>query len=131
MLQATSAADAIPAFARAENAACPLTGYQQMASVRRSRSVQRVRVARTTPSQKAKEVPTDIPPIADDTKMVIAESLAAKGDRAGALPIWRAWLAANPHGSRWVDTSVRIATALHDGIDGPAEGHARKKRAMK
>jgi soluble lytic murein transglycosylase len=62
----------------------------------------------------------------DEVRLVIAESLAAKGDRAGALPIWRTWLAANPHGSRWVDTSVRIANAVLDGVDGPAESHARE-----
>lgn len=117
-----STTDAIPAFARAENTPCPLAGYAKL------RSAQQIaRAGRADDAiAKAKEVPTDIPPIADDTKMVIAESLAAKNDRAGALPIWRAWLTANPHGSRWVDTSVRIATALLDGIDGPPEGHARE-----
>ena len=51
-----------------------------------------------------------------------------RGERRsrGALPLWRSWLLANPHGSRWVDTSVRIANALLDGIDGPPESGAKE-----
>ncbi|MBX3226139.1 MAG: lytic transglycosylase domain-containing protein [Labilithrix sp.] len=115
-------ADALPAFERASAPACPLAGY---ATLRHAQALARSGRADDAIAR-AKAVPADHTVLADEVKMVIAESLAAKGDRAGALPLWRAWLAANPHGSRWVDTSVRIATALLDGVDGPPESHARE-----
>ena len=45
-----------------------------------------------------------------------------KGDRAGAVAVWRAFLTANPRGLRWVDVSMQLATALLDGVDGPSGG---------
>ena len=54
----------------------------------------------------------------DEAKIVLAESLAAKGERPDAVAIWRALLGATPHMARWVDTAVRLATALLDGVDG-------------
>ena len=114
--------DAIPAFERAMAPGCPLAGY---ATLREAQAVARSGRADDA-IVLANRVPADHTVIADDVKMVIAESLATKGDRAGALPLWRAWLKENPHGSRWVDTSVRLATALLDGVDGPAETHARE-----
>ena len=65
-------------------------------------------------------------PLAADARLLRAEALSAKGDRAAALPIWRAHLAASPRGVRWVDTCVRAANALLDGVDGPAGDHARE-----
>ena len=114
--------DAIAAFERAMVPACPLAGY---ATLRSAQAIARSGRADDAIAR-ANAVPADHTVIADDVKMVIAESLAAKGDKAGALPLWRAWLAANPHGSRWVDTSVRLANALMDGVDGPAESKARE-----
>ncbi len=64
--------------------------------------------------------------IADDAALVHAEALAAKGDRAQAVAIWRAELAKHAHGSRWVDTAVRLATALLDGVDGDVKTHAKE-----
>jgi soluble lytic murein transglycosylase len=64
--------------------------------------------------------------LADEAKNVLAESLAATGDRAGALAFWRAALRANPHGYRWVDTCVRVANALLDGVDGEPALSARE-----
>jgi soluble lytic murein transglycosylase len=71
----------------------------------------------------ARRVPDDVP-VAPEARLVEAEARAAKGDRAGALVLWRAHLAASPHGVRWVDTSVKIANALLDGIDGDPGAHA-------
>jgi len=60
--------------------------------------------------------------IAAETALVKAEALAAKGDRASAVPIWRDALAKRPHGPRWIDTASRLAGALLDGVDGSAGG---------
>lgn len=119
-------AEAIPAFERAMNAACPLAGY---ATLRSAQALARSGRADEAIAR-ANAVPADHTVLADEVKMVIAESLAAKGDKAGALPMWRAWLAANPHGPRWVDTSVRLANALMDGVDGPPETKAREAYDM-
>src|SRR5262249_32497767 len=113
--------EAAAAFARAEDAACPLIEY---ARLRGAQSLAREGHADEALT-KAKAVAMDLP-VQDDVKLVIAESLSAKNDRVGALPLWQSWLAANPYGSRWVDTSLRIATALLDGVDGPAETHAQE-----
>ena len=64
--------------------------------------------------------------IAEDAALVRAEALAAKGDRAQALVIWRDHLAKRPRGARWVDTAVRLATALLDGVDGDAKSRAKE-----
>jgi soluble lytic murein transglycosylase len=74
---------------------------------------------------RAKQVPDDVP-IAPEARLAEAEARAAKGDRAGALAIWRAHIAANAHGARWVDTSVKIANAVLDGVDGDPAVHARE-----
>lgn len=120
-LAAGATADAQLAFELAQVPACPLAGYAKLRSAQALARGGRADEAIT----RANAVPEDIA-ARDEATLVVAESLAAKDDRPGALPLWRAWLAANPHGNRWVDTSVRIATALLDGIDGPAEGHARE-----
>lgn len=113
--------DAQAAFELAQTPVCPLAGYATLRSAQALARAGRADEAIT----RANTVPEDLA-ARDEANLVVAESLAAKNDRPGALPLWRAWLAANPHGSRWVDTSVRIATALLDGIDGPAEGRARE-----
>ncbi|HSO40138.1 MAG TPA: lytic transglycosylase domain-containing protein [Labilithrix sp.] len=120
-LAANLTAEALVAFEAAQNAACPLAGY---ATLRAAQSLARGGRADDAIAR-AGMVPDDLG-AKDESKLVVAESLAAKNDRAGALPLWRAWLAANPHGNRWVDTTVRIANALLDGVDGPADAHARE-----
>lgn len=119
---AAGASDAIASFERAEAAACPLASYARLHGAQALARAGRADDA----IAKAKAVPEDLAAARDDVRILLAEALAAKGDRAAALPLWRAWLASNPHGPRWVDTSVRIATALLDGVDGPAEAHARE-----
>lgn len=120
-LAANATADAQLAFELAQAPACPLAGY---ATLRVAQTLARAGRADEAIAR-AGEVSEDMAG-RDEAKLVIAEALSAKNDRAGALPLWRAWLAANPHGNRWVDTSVRIANALLDGVDGPVEGHARE-----
>lgn len=122
LVLANLSAEALLAFERADQPVCTLAGH---ARLRAAQSLARSGRADDAIA-KAKAVPADHALLADDVKMVIAESLAAKNDRAAALPMWRAWIATNPHGARWVDTSVRIANALLDGVDGPVEGHARE-----
>jgi soluble lytic murein transglycosylase len=63
----------------------------------------------------------------EEAKLVLAEALAAKGDTANAVTLWRELLTDAPHASRWVDTSVRLATALLD--DTPPDA-ARAKEAL-
>ena len=64
--------------------------------------------------------------LADDRTLLRAEALDAQGNKAAALPLWRDSLAKKPKGTRWVDTSVRLATALLDGADGDAKAHAKE-----
>ncbi len=64
--------------------------------------------------------------IYDDAALVRAEALAANGDRTQAVHDWREHLAKHPRGVRWVDTAVRLATALLDGVVGDAKGSARE-----
>ncbi|MDB4996986.1 MAG: Soluble lytic murein transglycosylase precursor, partial [Myxococcaceae bacterium] len=120
-LAANATADALLAFELAQAPACPLAGY---ATLRASQTLARSGRADDAIAR-AGAVPDDLAS-RDEAKLVIAEALAAKNDRVSALPLWRAWLAANPHGNRWVDTSVRIANAVLDGVDGPPENHARE-----
>jgi soluble lytic murein transglycosylase len=120
-LASNANADAQLAFDLAATASCPLAGY---ATLRAAQTLARSGRADEAIAR-AGLVPDDLAS-RDEAKLVIAEAFSAKNDRVTALPLWRAWLAANPHGSRWVDTSVRIANALLDGIDGPAEDHARE-----
>jgi soluble lytic murein transglycosylase len=120
-LAANALADAQLAFEQAQAPACALSGY---ATLRLAQTLARAGRADDAIAR-ANAVPEDLA-ARDEAKLVIAEALSAKNDRAAALPLWRAWLAANPHGNRWVDTSVRIANAILDGVDGPVESHARE-----
>lgn len=114
------------AFGRAKDEACPLAGY---AHLRLSQSLAR-RGRADEAIAEAKLVPETLAAV-DEATMVLAESFSQKGDRGAALPLWRAWLAKNPYGPRWVDTSIRIATALLDGLDGPPESQPQKSSASK
>lgn len=72
--------------------------------------------------QRAQAVPDDAA-IRDETKLAMADAYVLKGDRASALPLWRALLASAPHGVRWADTSMQLARALLDGVDGTPADH--------
>jgi soluble lytic murein transglycosylase len=71
--------------------------------------------------QRARAVPEDVA-LADEAHLLLANALADEQNEAQAVPIWRALLAKNP--KMWVDVACRLATALLDGADGPAESHA-------
>lgn len=62
----------------------------------------------------------------DEARLTLADAFVAKGDRASAVPVWRTLLAASPHGVRWADSSLQLASALLDGVDGPAEPRAQE-----
>ncbi|MGD0677934.1 MAG: transglycosylase SLT domain-containing protein [Polyangiaceae bacterium] len=62
----------------------------------------------------------------EEVQLARADALASKGDRAAAVDVWRLLLADNPHGVRWVDTSMQLARALLDGVGGAALGHAQE-----
>jgi soluble lytic murein transglycosylase len=123
-LSAGDAGDAVAAFARAAatpdgGARCALAPYARLreaeALVRAGRYDEAVTWARS--------VGDDIP-AQDETRLTLADALSGKGDRAGAVAIWRPYLATNPRGLRWVDVSIQLATALLDGVDGPPQGVA-------
>jgi soluble lytic murein transglycosylase len=62
----------------------------------------------------------------DEAQLVLADAYVGEGNRASAVPIWRALLAASPRGLRWADSAVQLAAALDDGIAGPPESHAEE-----
>ena len=62
----------------------------------------------------------------DEATLALCDALVMKGDRTSALPLWRALLARSPHGVRWADSSMELAGALLDGVDGPAEARAQE-----
>jgi soluble lytic murein transglycosylase len=75
---------------------------------------------------RARTIPRDRIVLVDEAKVVLAEALAGKGDRVAAVALWRELLAETPHATRWVDTAVRLATALDDGIDGAPASKAKE-----
>ncbi len=120
--EAPEAAAAFETIASAKDKACPLFGY---ASLRSSEAL--ARAGRWQESlARARQVPDGEVALDDEVRVTLAEALAAVGDRAGAVVLWRRLLTENPHGARWVDTAVRLATALLDGVDGPPSPRARE-----
>jgi soluble lytic murein transglycosylase len=65
-------------------------------------------------------------PQRDEADLTVYDALLAKNDLAGALAFTRSYLAAHPHGVRWVELALRAATALLDGVDGPPADRARE-----
>jgi soluble lytic murein transglycosylase len=115
---------AADAFDRAARPECPLASYASFRAAQAwgKQGKADEAIARAKTALAASE------PIAfaDDASLVLAEALDTKGDRAEALKLWRASISAHPKGPRWVDTSVRIAKALLDGVDGDAASHAKE-----
>jgi soluble lytic murein transglycosylase len=62
----------------------------------------------------------------DEAMLALCDAQVMKGDRASAIPVWRALLARSPHGVRWTDSSLQLAAALLDGADGPAGSRAQE-----
>lgn len=115
---------AAEAFDRAALASCPLTSYASFRAAQAwgKQGKADEAIARATTALGATE------PIvfADDASLVLAEATDVKGDHVKALGLWRASIAKNAKGPRWVDTSVRIANALLDGVDGDAATRAKE-----
>lgn len=119
--EANQTAEAAAAFERAEDPQCPLAAYAKLRNAQVLGRANRGEEALA----KARAVGDEIA-LKDDAKLVVSDALASKGDRAGALPIWRQYLAANPYGARWVDTTLRIANALADNVENAAEPKLRE-----
>jgi soluble lytic murein transglycosylase len=134
-LAASEASDAAAAFAQARasdgdgGTPCPLVAY---ADLRRAQAL-----LRTGDFEGADSAASSVgPEIAarDEARLALAESFAARGNRAAAVPVWREWLTVPGHGPsaghpatpRWVDVSLRLADALLDGVDGPARDRAQE-----
>jgi soluble lytic murein transglycosylase len=102
---------------------CALAGYASLraaqAYARLGRNEEAAARARATPADLA---------LHEDANLVLADALAATGDRPGALRLWRAHTA-SPRGG-WVDVAVRVATALLDGVDGDPASHATEARDL-
>ena len=115
---------AADAFDRAASAACPLASYASFRAAqawgRQGKADEAIARAKTALAAAEPIV------LADDASLVLAEALQTRGDHTKALELWRASLASHPKGARWVDTSVRIATALLDGVDGDAASRAKE-----
>jgi soluble lytic murein transglycosylase len=62
----------------------------------------------------------------DEVQLVLADAWVGKGNRVVAVPIWRALLSASPHGLRWADSALQLATALLDGVDGSPDAQAQE-----
>ena len=118
-LEAGEASEASAAFERAlvvandGGAPCSLAPY---ASLRDAQAL--LRLGRSGDAiARARAVGEEVAAL-DEARLVLADAFVAKGDRASAVPIWRALLAAAPRGARWADTSIQLAAALLDGADG-------------
>lgn len=123
-LAAGDADDSATAFdnaAAADGFRCPLAPY---ARLRQAEAL--VRAGRADEAMMALREVGDEIAAQDEAQLARADALVIKGDRASAIPIWRAQLAASPHGLRWVDSSMQLARALLDGRDGPPTGRARE-----
>lgn len=118
-LEDPAAAEA--SFEQAADDACPLAPYARLRGAQAALRRHRGEVA----SSLAARVPPDIA-AADEARLVEAEGLAAKGDRAASVKLWRASLSEVPRGARWIDTATRLALALVDGAAGPPAEAAKE-----
>jgi soluble lytic murein transglycosylase len=126
-LAADESSEAASAFARAQaqvadaERPCPLADY---ARLRQAQSL--VHVGRFSEALAVARTVGDPLSAQDETALVIADALSGTGERAAAVSAWRSLLAAQPHGLRWVDTSLQLTRALLDGVDGPAASRAKE-----
>ena len=126
-LAAGEASDAAAAFERVASpevdggARCPLVAY---ASLHEAQAL--VRLGRYDDAVARVLTVSDDIAAHDEAELVLADAYVGTGNRAPAVPIWRALLSASPRGMRWADSAVQLATALADGVDGPAESHAQE-----
>lgn len=108
---AGATAEALLAFDVAEKDECLLAPH---AKLRAAQAVARAGRADEA-IERAKKA--DDPVVADEAALVAAEAEWFKGNKAEAAKKLRAWLGKNGHGPRWVDASVKVATAALEGGD--------------
>jgi soluble lytic murein transglycosylase len=121
-LAANDLAEAATAFDRVAGLTmpkeeCPLAAYAALRAAQAYAKLGRWEEA----EQRVGNVGSDLP-VRDEAELVLADALFAKGDRAGAVRLWRG-LAASPRGP-WVDVAVKLAVALLDGVEGDPAAHA-------
>lgn len=121
---AQDARGAAEAFDRASEDRCLLASYAAFRAAqawgkqgRADEAIARAKRALASPEPIA---------FADDAALVLADAEDLKGDRAHALELRRASIAAHPKGARWVDTEVRIASAILDGVGGDPSAHMKE-----
>jgi soluble lytic murein transglycosylase len=125
--QADENADAATAFDRVRGApgdagaSCPLAPY---AALRAAEAL--VHAGRFDEALAHARAAVDEVALHDEVKLALADAFVGKGNRTEAVPIWRDLLTASPHGLRWADSSMQLATALLDGVDGPPETRAQE-----
>lgn len=126
-LDAGEASDASAAFERvlavADDAGAPCT-LAPYASLRDAQAL--LRLARPQDAIARARAVGDEVAARDEARLVLADAFVARGDRASAVSVWREILAASPHGVRWADTSIQLATALLDGVDGSPQARAQE-----
>ncbi len=118
---ANEAAAASEAFDEASRAGCPLVSF---ATFRAAEAYAKAGNWQTSLAR-AQAVPDEFP-LHDEARVTLAEALAGNGARLQAVAIWRELLSSHPHGVRWVDTAVRLATAILDGVEGDPAAKARE-----
>lgn len=100
---------------------CPLAGYATLRSAQAYEKAGRHEEAKT----RALAVPNDLA-ASTDAELVLADALAAAGDRVSALALWQKALGRGA----WVDVAMKIAVALLDGVDGDPTASARAEEAL-
>lgn len=108
-LAANEAAAAATSFDAAAKQECPLVPY---ATLRAAEAYAKAGVWQTS-LERARAVPDEFT-LHDEARVTLAEALAGNGAKADAVALWRDMLAQKPHGVRWVDTAVRLATAIFE-----------------
>jgi soluble lytic murein transglycosylase len=127
-MAADDATTAAPGFDRVAGIApsrlsCELSGYATLRAAQAYAKLGKYEEA----GSRARAAPADLA-LHDDADLILADALAAKGDRAAALPLWRAHASATRGG--WIDVAVKIAVAELDGVDGDPASRAASARDL-
>jgi soluble lytic murein transglycosylase len=134
-LAAGEASEAVAQFERVSSLHDADAGYlcvlSPYAALRDAQAL--ARLGRFEESAQAARTVGDDTSARDEATFALAEALAAKGDRASAVPLWRSLLGlpggsgpvpSRAGGGHTIDVSLHLAGALLDGADGPPEAHA-------
>ena len=109
---ADDSADAIRAFDAASSDGCPLAPY---AKIRGAQA--RARSTGAADALVRVQAMTEVPLMQDEKNLVVADCKWEQGAHADSVPLMRAWLKSNPHGQRWVDVALKIASFDLDAAD--------------